>query len=90
MSVVDGGDGQMHETPRHLRGGRGYLDRRLRPGEVLHEEVTSAPAGQTGKGVQGAQHSLCKGRRPRGRCRSLQEHKVSWKVRLRSNKKVLR
>lgn len=30
---------------------------------MLHEEVTGAPAGQAGKGMEGAQHSLCKGMR---------------------------
>lgn len=57
---------------------------------MLHEEVTGAPAGQAGKGMEGAQHSLCKGMRTPGKCRSLRGHKVSWKVRLRSDKKVLR
>lgn len=57
---------------------------------MLHEEVTCAPAGQAGKGMEGAQHSLCKGMRTPGKCRSLRGHKVSWKVRLRSDKKVLR
>lgn len=90
MSVVDGGDRQMHETPGHLRGGRGNLDWKAEAwrGAVWGSDRCSSWSGW-GRSAGGTAQPV-QSMRPHGKCRSLREHKVSWKVRLGSDKKVLR